>query len=328
MDVIGIGALNLDFIYEIEDLGYLKLAGIDTEAGKEVVGDEEILEGLRDKLNRFGTLKKVTPGGSASNTCHVLSRMGFDVGLVGVLGEDREGDFYLKQLPYAEKSMIVRRGRSGMAYIVNTQKRDRSIIVIPNSNSDLAAQDIEGTYLSGTRWVHMSSYVKDQAVDAQIHAKKRLSGKVSFSIDPGEIYAAMGERIYPLIDGAEILFITEKEMRMLFGDDTDRAVRRALEMAGIVVIKKGKDGASLCTKDINVTSQGEKVHVVDNTGAGDVLDGVFLGLYMQGEDLVRALGAAVKAASISTTRFGRDAYPDAKTIGESLAVTEKGTKNP
>jgi len=324
MDVIGIGALNLDFIYEIEDLGYLKLAGIDTEAGKEVIGGEGILEGLRDKLNRFGTLKKVTPGGSASNTCHVLSRMGFDVGLVGVLGEDREGDFYLKQLPYADKSMIARRGRSGMAFIVNTHKRDRSIIVVPNSNSNLTAQDIGKTYLSGSRWVHMSSYVKDEAIEAQIYAKRQLSGKVPFSIDPGEIYAAMGKKIHPLIDGAEILFTTEKEIRMLFGDDMDKAVQKALEMVSIVVIKKGKDGASLCTKDINVNSQGEKVHVVDNTGAGDVLDGVFLGLYMQGEDPVRALEVAVKAASISTTRFGRDAYPDAKMVEELLHSNEKG----
>ena len=324
MDIVGIGALNLDFIYEIEDLGYLKMAGIDTEAGNEVVGSEGILEGLRDKLNRFGTLKKVTPGGSASNTCHVLSRMGFDVGLVGVLGEDREGDFYLKQLPYADKSMIARRGRSGMAFIVNTHKRDRSIIVVPNSNSNLTAQDIGKTYLSGSRWVHMSSYVKDEAIEAQIYAKRQLSGKVPFSIDPGEIYAAMGKKIHPLIDGAEILFTTEKEIRMLFGDDMDKAVQKALEMVSIVVIKKGKDGASLCTKDINVNSQGEKVHVVDNTGAGDVLDGVFLGLYMQGEDPVRALEVAVKAASISTTRFGRDAYPDAKMVEELLHSNEKG----
>lgn len=318
MDVIGMGALNLDFIYEIEDLGYLKAAGIDTEAGKEVVGGGGILEGLRDKLNRFGTLKKVAPGGSASNTCHVLSRMGFDVGLIGVLGDDREGDFYLKQLPYANKSLIPRRGRSGMAYIVNTQKRDRSIIVIPNSNSDLTEKDIEGKHLSGPRWVHMSSYVKDEAIEAQIYVKRQLSGKARFSIDPGEIYAAMGDKIYPLIDGAEILFTTEKELQMLFGDDMDRAIQRALETVRIVVIKKGRKGASLCTKDINVSSQGEKVRVVDNTGAGDVLDGVFLGLYMQGEDPARALGAAVKAASISTTKFGRDAYPHAKTIGKLL----------
>jgi sugar/nucleoside kinase (ribokinase family) len=317
MDVIGMGALNLDFIYEIADLGYLKMAGIDTKAGNEVIGREGILEGLRDKLNRFGTLKKVTPGGSASNTCHVLSRMGFDVGLIGVLGEDREGDFYLKQLPYADKSVIARRGRSGMAYIVNTHKRDRSIIVIPNSNSDLTTKDIEGRHLS-PRWIHMSSYVKDEAIEAQIYVKKQLSGKVPFSIDPGEIYAAMGDKIYPLIDGAEILFTTEKEIQMLFGDDMNKAIQKALEMVSIVVIKKGKKGASLYTKDINASSQGEKVHVVDNTGAGDVLDGVFLGLYMQGEDPARALGAAVKAASISTTGFGRDAYPDAKTIGELL----------
>ncbi|HOE16018.1 MAG TPA: carbohydrate kinase family protein [Syntrophorhabdaceae bacterium] len=318
MDVIGIGALNLDFIYEVQDMGCLKTAGADAEAGKEIVGGDDMLEGLRDKLNRFGTLKKVAPGGSASNTCHVLSRMGFDVGLIGVLGEDREGDFYLKQLPYADKGTIVRRGRSGMAYIVNTPKRDRSIIVIPNSNSDLTVQDVGKSDLSGSRWVHMTSYVKDQAMEAQLYIKKQISGKVPFSIDPGEIYAAMGEKIYPLIDGAEILFTTEKELVMLFGDDIDQARQKALGMVNIVVMKKGKKGASLFTNDNGIDSQAGKVRVVDNTGAGDVLNGVFLGLYMQGKEPAAALGAAVKAASISTTGFGRDAYPDAKMVEKLL----------
>ncbi|HNS15796.1 MAG TPA: carbohydrate kinase family protein, partial [Syntrophorhabdaceae bacterium] len=324
MDVIGIGALNLDFIYEVQDMGCLKTAGVDAEAGKEIVGGDDMLEGLRDKLNRFGTLKKVAPGGSASNTCHVLSRMGFDVGLVGVLGEDREGDFYLKQLPYADKGAIVRRGRSGMAYIVNTPKRDRSIIVVPNSNSDLTVQDVGKSDLSGSQWVHMTSYVKDRAMEAQLYIKKQITGKVPFSIDPGEIYAAMGEKIYPLIDGAEILFTTEKEMVMLFGDDANKATGKALEMVNIVVVKKGKKGASLCTKNNSVAAQAGKVHVVDNTGAGDVLNGVFLGLYMQGKDPAGALGAAVKAASISATGFGRDAYPDAKMVEEFLCSNGKG----
>jgi len=170
----------------------------------------------------------------------------------------------------------------------------------------------------------MTSYVKDQALEAQLHIKKQITGKVPYSIDPGEIYAAMGEKIYPLIDGAEILFTTEKEMVMLFGDDMSRAIQRALEMVNIVVIKKGKKGASLCTKNNSVDAQAGKVRVVDNTGAGDVLNGVFLGLHMQGKDLAGALGAAVKAASISATGFGRDAYPDAKTVEEFLRSNGKG----
>ncbi|MBP6941187.1 MAG: carbohydrate kinase family protein [Syntrophorhabdaceae bacterium] len=324
MDVIGIGALNLDFIYEVQDMGCLKTAGVDAEAGKEIVGGDDMLEGLHDKLNRFGTLKKVSPGGSASNTCHVLSRMGFDVGLVGVLGEDREGDFYLKQLPYADKGTIVRRGRSGMAYIVNTPKRDRSIIVAPNSNSDLTPQDVVKLHLLGSRWVHMTSYVKSQAMEAQLYIKKQITGKVRFSIDPGEIYAAMGEKVYPLIDGAEILFTTEKEVLMLFGDDMNKAIEKALAMVNIIVVKRGKKGASLYTRNTAVDSPAGKVHVVDNTGAGDVLNGVFLGLHMQGKDPACALGAAVKAASMSATGFGRDAYPDAKTVEEFLRSNGKG----
>jgi hypothetical protein len=61
VDIIGVGALNLDFIYETEDLSYIKVAGLDIEEGKEIIGKEDTLSCLKDKLNRFGVLRKVSP---------------------------------------------------------------------------------------------------------------------------------------------------------------------------------------------------------------------------------------------------------------------------
>ena len=309
MDVIGIGALNLDFIYETEDISFIKIAGLTIEEGKEVVGKEDSLFSLREKLNRFGTLRKVSPGGSASNTCHVLSLMGYEAGVMGILGEDREGDFYLKQLLYEDGSRIVRKGRTGMAYIINAENKDRSIIVFPNSNSDIEEEDIDIPYISQAKWVHMSSLVTEESLEVQKHIKELLFGKASFSIDPGEIYAKMGSKIYPLLDGMEILFISEKEIEILFKTEMKKAVKKALDMVNMVVVKKGKRGASLFTKENTCSSKPEKVEVIDNTGAGDVLNGVFLGLYMRGIDPAMALQGATTAASISTKGYGRDAYP-------------------
>jgi len=45
-----------------------------------------------------------------------------------------------------------------------------------------------------------------------------------------------------------------------------------------------------------------------------VLNGVFLGLYMKGLNLSSALHVATRAASLSTTGYGRDTYPTRRDI--------------
>jgi len=324
MDIIGIGALNLDFIYEVEDISYVKVPGLDMEEGKEIIAHEEDFFTLKDKLNRFGTLKKVSPGGSASNTCHMLGLMGFRVGVVGILGEDREGAFYLKQLVCEDTRGIIRKGKTGIAYIINANTRDRSIVVFPNSNSDIDMASVDMELLSRARWVHMSSFVSDTALAMQVDIKKILSGNVKVSVDPGELYARLGKKVYPLLEGTDMLFISEKEITILFGMDLQDAVRQALDMVRIVVVKRGKEGASLFTKKEEYHTHAKKVAVVDNTGAGDVFNGVCIGCYMNNVKLSTMLHAATTAASLSTRGFGRDGYPRKEDI--VLLKEEKQTE--
>ncbi|HBA54461.1 MAG TPA: hypothetical protein DCZ04_08415, partial [Syntrophorhabdus aromaticivorans] len=164
-DIVGVGALNLDFIYEIEDINCARMADLDIKEGKEIVAADAVLSGLRDRLNKFGTLKKMSLGGSASNTCHVLALMGYDTGMIGVLGADREGDFYLSHALYDDERGVVRKGRTGMAYIINARNRDRSIVLFPHSNSAITEEDIDVDVVRSTKWVHMSSFAADGAVE-------------------------------------------------------------------------------------------------------------------------------------------------------------------
>ncbi len=124
----------------------------------------------------------------------------------------------------------------------------------------------------------------------------------------------MGSAIFPLIEGADILFATEKEIELLFGRDLDRAIGQALDLAKIVVLKQGKAGASLLMKGFSCRVATEAVDAVDNTGAGDVLNGVFLGLHLRGVGPALALRVATAAATSSVKGYGRDAYPDRQRI--------------
>jgi ribokinase len=282
-----------------------------------------MLLALKDKLNRIGMLKKMSAGGSASNTCNCLSLAGYKVGLTGVLGEDTEGENYLKELTSEDTGGIVRKEKTGTAYIINAGNKDRAIIVFPNSNSSLKASEIDYNFLSQAKWIHMTSFITEEAMEIQKGIKTRLGGKTLFSIDPGEIYARMGGGLYPLIDGMEILFISEKELELLFCEGVEMAIKKALDMVKMVVVKKGKRGACVYAGGGRYDAVAEPVKVIDNTGAGDCLNGVFLGLYLRGIEPALAIRVATKAASLSTQGYGRDSYPSGHKI-EELLRNEKG----
>jgi sugar/nucleoside kinase (ribokinase family) len=321
MEIIGIGCLNLDFIYDVEDLDALKVAGLDIRRGSEIVGNGGALSALTEELARHGIMRKASAGGSASNTCHMLSLMGYPTRLVGVLGTDAEADLYLRGLFREDTVMVARKGHTGTAYIINDRKKDRSIVIFPNSNSALTEADIDLEAIGMAQWVHMTSYVTEEALKVQESIKSRYSGKTRFSLDPGELYAGKGVALYPLLEGMEILFIGVKELELLFRSGEDEALKKALELVQMVVLKRGRQGASLFTGEYTCHAGAEGVDVVDNTGAGDVLNGVFLGLHLRGADLEAALRTATWAASVSTRGYGRGGYPSRQEVD---AFYEKG----
>ena len=116
------------------------------------------------------------------------------VGLAGAVGRDSPGDTYLEQVKGVDTGSVARKGRTGLAYIINSEERDRSIVVFPGSGHDLSDEDLDRERLGAARWIHMTSLVSRRGLEAQMKLKHDLRGKVSFSVDPGEIYAAMGQR--------------------------------------------------------------------------------------------------------------------------------------
>ncbi len=65
IEVVGLGALNIDRIYQVERI---------LDDGEAVVGEAVSF-----------------PGGSAANTIYGLAKLGVDTGFTGVVGDDAEG---------------------------------------------------------------------------------------------------------------------------------------------------------------------------------------------------------------------------------------------
>jgi len=310
-NIVGFGALNLDLIYEVKDLKLISSREGPLIPGNEVFGSEEDFQSLLAQLNRFGTLKSRSGGGSAANTIVVLAHMGFAAKFIGKVGADKEGDFILENMRPVHTGSIRRGNKSGICLVVLDRHQDRYLFVRGNANSTLATDEINLYEVRDSSWIHLTSFIGDPPLEAQKFLLNNLSEPVKVSLDPGEIYAKRGlETIRPLIKRCYTVFLTEKEIRLLTDQDLSTGAKRFMEMGvSILVCKKGSRGSHVFTPEGNFEVPAAQVEVIDNTGAGDVYNAGFLAGLLLKKSLEESALFATKIAAKSVTGYGRERYP-------------------
>lgn len=308
MDAVGIGSLNVDLIFEVDES---EIEGFEIEPGGEIFGTSDDFSELLRILKIKGDLVSKSGGGSATNTIYALARMGFDTGMLGVIGNDHYGDFVLKALGGVDRRRLRIANGTGLCISIIT-KGDRSLLVLPNANDMFITAPCDLEYLRKARVVHLTSFVSDKSMGAQMRIARDIEPDVMVSLDPGEIYAKKGlEAIRPLIERADIVFPSEREMRMLTGYDPLRGAKKLLRMGPeIVVCTLGPEGSIVVTKDRVIEVPAVDVEVVDKTGAGDVFAAGMLAGILRGWDLERCGEFAALTAARSITDYGREGYPD------------------
>jgi ribokinase len=309
--IVGFGALNVDLIYEVDDLKAIPSDEVRLEPGKELFGSDREFHSLLDLLNRFGTLKSKSGGGSAANTVVALARMGFRAKFIGKVGEDEEGDFLLENLRPVETSLIRRGQRSGVCLVVLDRHQDRFLFVQGNANNTLTTDEIDLGARNNVSWLHLTSFVGEPPFEAQKALLNRLDPSAKVSLDPGEIYAKKGlEEIRPLIKRCTIVFLTEREIRMLTGREFFVGAESLMRTGpSILVCKRGRQGSHVFAEGRDFEVPAVQVEAVDNTGAGDVYNAGFLAGLLLGKPLKESALFATRVAAKSVTGYGRDQYP-------------------
>ncbi|MDO9463589.1 MAG: PfkB family carbohydrate kinase, partial [Deltaproteobacteria bacterium] len=198
-DVIGFGALNLDYIYSVDSLSILSHELL-LQPGQEIFYSERLFPRIKALIEKYGKLKGTSGGGSAANTIFSLARMGFKTGFIGKVGRDEAGDLLLKSLGKVDARHIRRQGKSGACLIVIDKREDRSIIAFPNTNKTVTIGKKDITAVNKARFLHFSSFVGQKSLSSQIRLVENLPSQVRLSFDPGEIYAGKGlKEISPII---------------------------------------------------------------------------------------------------------------------------------
>ena len=194
-DVVGVGSLNKDLIYEVEGL---EIAGRAFTPGGEAVGTQEQFGDVLRTVEREGHLLQKSGGGSAANTVYSMSRMGFSAGFIGTVGNDEDGDFLVRSMGKVDCTHVKRTASTGKC-ISLIAEQDRSLILLPNANDHLTITGDDLEYANGFSIVHLSSFVSDAALKEQIGLVGSFNSDVLVSFDPGEIYAKKGlDAIQPI----------------------------------------------------------------------------------------------------------------------------------
>ncbi|MEW6327228.1 MAG: PfkB family carbohydrate kinase [Thermodesulfobacteriota bacterium] len=314
-DVIGFGALNLDYIYSVDSLSILSHK-LPLQPGQEIFFSERLFPRIKALIEEHGKLKQTSGGGSAANTIFALDRMRFKTGFIGKVGRDEAGDLLLKSLGGVDTGHIRRQGKSGACLIVIDKREDRSIMAFPNTNKTVTIGKKEITAVNNSRFLHLSSFVGGKSLSSQIRLVENLPSQVRLSFDPGEIYASKGlKEIFPIIQKGFVLFLTDREIEKLTGKRYRAGCRELLAMGpSIVVCKRGRQGAYVLSREEEFHVLAEEVPVVDNTGAGDVYNAGFLAGLLMGRPLRPCGLFATRMAAKSVTGYGRSRYPTDKDL--------------
>lgn len=311
-DLIGFGALNVDMIYVVDDLSNIIVCGKVCEPGGEVFCGATDFQELAKLLEHHGKFVSKSPGGSAANTAVAISRMGFSAGYIGQVGDDENGEFLIKSMQGVDMSRVKRGGTTGMTIILLDPDGERTIVVLPNSNDEFTFSDIDLEYAADAKFLHLTSFAGEVPTQAQIKLVDELEDDVKISFDPGEIHTQKGlVKMMPVFKESHTVFITDREVRLLTGEDYMDGTHEILNYGpSIVVCKLGKAGSHILTEDEEFNVPALQVTAIDKTGAGDVYAAGFIGGLIRELPLTECAQLANKAAAKSITGWGREHYPD------------------
>jgi len=296
IEVIGLGALNIDHIYQVERT---------LEDGETVVNEAESF-----------------PGGSAANTIYGLAKLGVATGFAGVVGDDAEGRILIKDFQKVgvdtSQIRVKHEAKTGSVWCLSDRSGRRSLYVMPGANNLLTMNDLDLTYINQANLLHVSSFADDRQFQVLLELINGLDFKTKLSFAPGALYATKGiKALAPILTRAYVLFINQNEIEQLTGEDVingaDSCLKQGCQIVA-VTLGRGKRLASNKTvtayirdaksKYVIEAARRTRISALDTTGAGDAFTTGFLYGLLKGRGLEECGRLGDIVAQFSITEVG------------------------
>jgi ribokinase len=271
-------------------------------------------------------------GGKGANQAVAAARAGEASILLGATGKDAEAELMTDMLAsYGVNVDAVGRMDSptGQALIL-TSPQENQIVVIAGANglvdgSTAASVAIQGHDICLTQM--------ETPVDAAMtfFRKARASGATTLLNA-----APASEAVRPLLPLTDVLILNEGELELLSGRSIagsahgeqliEAVAALGLSPTGIVIVTLGAQGVAVAQRGVLSRVAGQRVQVIDPTGAGDCFCGYLAAALARGDKLESAVVEANVAASIAVQSLGAaSSVPSRSEVLQALvAVPRKG----
>lgn len=281
--VIVLGSLNMDLVTRVK---------VTPKVGETILGS-----GF-DKI----------PGGKGANQAAAIGRLGGNVAMMGMVGDDDFGSSLVKSLSSDGVDIknvgISADQATGTALIMVNHDGDNSIVVIPGANFDIKPIEIKPENLDGEFLVAQL----EVPLDTIEHAFEIGRSKGIYTVlNP----APARELPESLLKNVDLLIPNETEFQMITGFDPSeeeglkKGSNKLINM-GVkeVLVTLGSRGSVLVNSTGLKYFDAHKVKAIDTTAAGDSFIGGLIYNMSNGKSTLESIEFASKVAAIAVTRHG------------------------
>ncbi len=278
-----LGSLNMDQVVKVDRF---------PEPGETIQGDDYFK----------------APGGKGANQAVAASRLGGEVSMFGLIGEDVFGKELISELEDDEVDtgfVEQRSGSTGLAMIQVDESGENQIVIIPGANGKVDASyvdrrledvlDSEVLLLQLEIPVKTISYLLDRLSEQREKAPAVV-------LDP-----APARKLDELnMDPVDYLTPNEGELEGLTEHKERGELRSGLLERGVgaIIVTQGSEGVSYFSRGEHFSAPGFSVEVEDTTAAGDAFAGALAVGIAEGKSRRETLEFANAAGGLATTRSG------------------------
>jgi 2-dehydro-3-deoxygluconokinase len=258
-------------------------------------------------------------GGDTSNAAIAAARAGAKVGYITAIGQDAPGQSFMElwARENVDTTTVLRKADAPTAvYFVKhgPQGHEFTFYRSGSAASRFTPEDVPVEAIRSARILHVSGIsqaISTSACDAcfrAIEVAKEAGVKVAYDTN-------LRRALWPLpraraimhaaIASADIALPSLDDATFLTGlEDPDAIADFYLKLAPLVLLKLGKEGSMVATREKRTRIPGRAVKAVDATGAGDTFAGNFLARTLAGDSAEEAARYANAAAALATTGYG------------------------
>jgi len=288
----------------------------------------------KGKLIAVDTIELHT-GGCATNTAIDLARLGEDVGIIGLLGNDGLGDFVLDRLRTEKVGIAgIRRTKhvgTSTCMVLSDVDGERSFIYYGGANNTFTENDIDFSLIENCDILFIAGSLLLPAFDgiptATLLQRAQTAGKYTILDTAWDSTGRWMSAIAPCLPYLDLFIPSLEEAQMLTGKEDVQNIADIFFTAGTrnVVIKCGADGCYIKNATEEYYLDSYKVDVIDTNGAGDSFVAGFISGLLSGWDLKRCgeFANAVGAHCVGSV----GASSGIKTKKEILSFIESRGKN-